>query len=71
MFFLKNNKNNSFKMPIYLQLVKVLRLTMASLNGPSELQKPIIKHRLAMINMSNNGKFSIQQNRTNETSKKY
>ena len=58
-------------MLIYLQLVEVLRLTMASLNGPSELQKPISKSRLAMINMSDNGKIPIQQNHTNGTNKKY
>ena len=30
---------------------------MASLNRPSELQKPVSKRRLAMINMSDNGKI--------------
>ena len=44
---------------------------MASLNGLGELQNPISKRRLAMINMSNNGKILIQQNHTNGTSKKY
>ena len=44
---------------------------MASLNGLSELQNPISKRRLAMINMSDNGKILIQQNHTNGTSKKY
>ena len=44
---------------------------MASLNGLSELQNPISKRRLAMINMSDNGKILIQQNHTNATSKKY
>ena len=58
-------------MLIYLQLVKILRLTMASFNGPSELQKLVSKRRLAMINMSGNGKIPIQQNHTNGTSKKY
>ena len=31
---------------------------MASLNGPSELQKPISERRLAMVNMGDNGKVS-------------
>ena len=44
---------------------------MASLNGFSELQNPVNKRRLAMINMSDNGKILIQQNHTNGTSKKY
>ena len=59
------------KVLIYLQLVKVLRLTMASLDGPSELQNLVSKRRLAMINMSDDGKIPIQQNHTNGTSKKY
>ena len=44
---------------------------MASLNGLSELQNPVSKRRLSMINMSDNGKILIQQNHTNGTSKKY
>ena len=44
---------------------------MASLNGLSELQNPVSKRRLAMINMSDNGKILIPQNHTNGTSKKY
>ena len=44
---------------------------MASLNGLSELQDPVSKRRLAMINISDNGKILIQQNHTNGTSKKY
>ena len=44
---------------------------MDSLNGPSGLQEPVNKRRLAMINMSDNGKISIQQNHTNGTRKKY
>ena len=35
------------------------------------LQKPTSKRRLAMINMSDNGKIPIQQNYTNGTIKKY
>ena len=46
---------------IYLQLLKVLRLTMSSLNGPSALQMLVSNRRLAMINMSDNGKIPIQQ----------
>ena len=42
---------------------------MASLNGPSELQKPVSKRRLAMINMSDNEKIPIQQNHTKELAK--
>ena len=44
---------------------------MSSLNGPSALQKPVNKRRLAMINMGDNGKIPIQQNYTNGTIKKY
>ena len=44
---------------------------MSSLNGPMALQKPTSKRRLAMINMSDNGKIPIQQNYTNGTIKKY
>ena len=44
---------------------------MSSLNGPSALQMLVSKRRLAMINMSDNGKIPIQQNYTNGTIKKY
>ena len=48
-----------------MQLLKVLRLTMSSLNGPSALQKLVNKHRLAMINISDNIKIPNQQKYTN------
>ena len=38
---------------------------MSSLNGHNVLQKLFSKRRLAMINMSENGKIPIQQNYTN------
>ena len=38
----------------YLELIKVLRLTMAFLDGSSELQEPIGKSRLAMVNVGDN-----------------
>ena len=66
MFFLNNNKNKSFKsadIPATSQGIEFL--TMSSLNGPSALQKLVSKRRLAMINMSDNGKIPIQQNYTN------
>lgn len=46
------------KIFIYLQLVEVLRLTTAPLNGPSELQKPVSERRLAVVNVRDNGKVS-------------
>ena len=71
-FFPKQQqKKNLLKVLIYLQLLKVLRLTMSSLNGLSALQKPVSKCRLAMINMNDNGKTPIEQHYTNGTSKKY
>lgn len=35
----------------YLQLIEVLWLAMASLDRSSELQKPVSKRRLAMVNV--------------------
>ena len=57
----QQQKKNLLKVLIYLQLLKVLRLTMSSLNGPSALQMLVSKRRLAMINMCDNGKIPIQQ----------
>ena len=65
MFFLNNKKTNLLKVLIYMQLLKVLRLTMSFLNGPSVLQKLVNKCRLAMINISDNIKIPIQQKYTN------
>ena len=71
MFSLNNNKSKSFKSADILSTSQVPRLTVSSLNGPMALQKPTSKRRLAMINMSDNGKIPIQQNYTNGTIKKY
>ena len=61
----QQKKKNLLKvLIIYLQLLKVLRLTMSSLNGPSVLQKLVSKCRLTMINMSYNVKIPIQQKYT-------
>lgn len=43
---------------LYLQFIKILGLTMPSLDSPSELQKPISQRRLPMIDMRDNRKVA-------------